>query len=422
MAITIKKTPQQYEPVHNELPFVVSGSNNTETNYKYWCDVWFEGSTTYDYRLFKFPNPDGYGYFNLNTILRSYTKGDLEILGDDAEGFSQCPNMYKPFNVYFGESYGATGTVTSGLVSSGTYYTYDGSLEWDEWLSYNQVGVVIKDSTDLGKFLTNHYQVEYSSLALDTNQKIHTGENAWVYFAAHTANAASKINIITFDSTKNINGSFTVSNPFADLTGSGDRFVRFPSGTNNMDYIPTADITVNSGALPIIDSDVSYYILVLTNSGGTATSKCVPYEIVDNCSKFTSYRLHYQNKWGAYDSFTFKGKNVEGGEVQRKSYKKVYGSVDATSGDWSYTKAERGITHYDTKSKRRLKLISDWVDEREYELLLELIESPRVFWDDSNSLFAVNIVTSSYEIKTLKNDKLFNLELEVEFTQMNKRQ
>jgi hypothetical protein len=125
--------------------------------------------------------------------------------------------------------------------------------------------------------------------------------------------------------------------------------------------------------------------------------------------------------WGGFDSFTFILSNKEFGSVERKSYKKKYGTI-SDAGVWGYTKKDRGITNYDTKSKRRLSLTSDWITEAQYELLIELIESPQVYWDDSNELFAVNILNNEYEVKTVDNDKIFNIQLDVEFTQMNRRQ
>lgn len=414
--ISIKDTPQQYDPVHNDLPFVVSGTNNTQTNYKYWMDVYFPGSTSYDYRLFTFPRPDGFGFFNLKTILRDYVAGDIDI--PTVETFYRNSSMYKAYSVYFGESYGTTGAITSGMVSSGTYYTYDGSLEWDEWITYLQNDRAIR-TTGKAKFMTN--QPQATSTNLNSYQVIGDSENAWLYMAVKESNAVAKIYIETFDVNGSSLGFYTIANPYVTLNNDDNRFLRFPSGTANIPRIPSADITVISGSLPIITSSVVYYEMATNAAAGGVSSYGAVYKVQSNCSKYDAYRLHYKNKWGGFDSFTFTMVNKESGEIERRSYKKMYGTI-SSEGDWDYTKKERGLTNYSTKAKRKLMLKSDWVTEAQYELLIELIESPQVYWDDSGELFAVNMLNSSYEIKTVKNDKVFNLEIEVEFTQMNRRQ
>jgi len=412
----IKDTPQQYEPVHNDLPFVVSGTNNTQSNYKYWCDVYFNGSTQYDYRLYTFPRPDGFGFFNLKTIIRDYVSGDLDI--NTTEDFYRCTNMYKPYNVYFGESYGSTGTVSSGLVSSGTYYAFDGSLEWSEFISYSQNDRLIRTS-GTGYFLTNYPQgsaVDYSSTV-----KIGDSEYGWLYMAVKESTAAYWLKISTYDSSQSLLGTYTYFNNYNEITDDSNRFLRVPCGTANIPLLSGANLNTLFGSLPIITSNVKYYTLSILNSSLATVSKVITFEVNSNCSKYDAYRLHYKNKWGGFDSFTFTAINRESGDIERKSYKKQYGSI-STSGNWSYTKKDRGITNYSTKSKRKLRLTSDWVTESQYELLIELIESPQVYWDDSGSLFAVNILNTSYDVKTTDINKLINLELEVEFTQMNRRQ
>lgn len=412
----IKDTPQQYEPVHNDLPFVVSGTSNTQSNYKYWCDVYFSGSTSYDYRLFTFPRPDGFGFFNLKTIIRDYVYGDLDI--PTVETFYRNSDMYKAYSVYFGQSYGTSGTVTSGMASSGTYYAYDASLEWSEFIAYSQNDRAIR-TTGQAKFLTNHPQSTSSDRSSYT--RIGDSENAWIYMAVKQSNAVNKIYIETFDTNGSSLGFYTINNPYVLLSSDDNRFLRFPSGTANIPRIASADITVISGSLPIISSNVVYYEMATYSTSNAITSYGKMYKIESNCSKYNAYRIHYKNKWGGFDSFTFTLVNKEFGDIERKSYKKQYGSI-SSEGNWSYTKKDRGITNYSTKSKRRLRLTSDWITESEYELLIELLESSQVYWDDSGELHAVNVLTSSYEVKTLKNDKMFNLEIEVEFTQMNRRQ
>jgi hypothetical protein len=142
----------------------------------------------------------------------------------------------------------------------------------------------------------------------------------------------------------------------------------------------------------------------------------IPYS---TCTNYDSYRLHFLNKFGGFDSVTFDRVSRVNEEIERKSFKKLYGS---TSGRWSYNTYDRGITNYDTAIKDRLVLNSDWLTESEYAWLEELVSSPEVYWDNGNELWAVNITDSNYEKKKVVNDKLFNLTIAVEITQKRYRQ
>ena len=79
-----------------------------------------------------------------------------------------------------------------------------------------------------------------------------------------------------------------------------------------------------------------------------------------------------------------------------------------------------------------MKLTSDWIDSKTYNWLLELIESPEIYLLDSYALpgeDAINLrripvknINGNWEEKLDSVDKLFNLEIDLEFGMDNFRQ
>ena len=55
----------------------------------------------------------------------------------------------------------------------------------------------------------------------------------------------------------------------------------------------------------------------------------------------------------------------------------------------------------------------------EYTALEDLITSPNVFWDDSGTWRAVNVLNTDYEGKTSRVDRIMNLSLTFEIDMNN---
>jgi hypothetical protein len=83
---------------------------------------------------------------------------------------------------------------------------------------------------------------------------------------------------------------------------------------------------------------------------------------------------------------------------------------------------------YYTKETQNWKIISDYLNDAQAELLRDLYSSPLVYLNVVNdnyitpSWIPVKPVPTSYEIKKTASDKVFNIELDVELQILNNRQ
>ena len=215
--------------------------------------------------------------------------------------------------------------------------------------------------------------------------------------------------IKTYDSSNTLISEYKILNT---EIGANDKykFLRIPSGTYDLNQ---ASLSV--GSQPVITDSVAKYVIVIkTQAGaeyGTAT-----YNIVDNSCKYTPFRLCWLNRLGGYDSFTFKLVSKHNQAIDRKFFKKQISSVN-------YNSYDREDTQYSTTFKDRYSVTSDWLSEPESTWLSELLTSPDVYWQYSNTkMVAVNIKSNDYQIFKKEADKLFNLQFEFELSTTNRVQ
>jgi hypothetical protein len=143
------------------------------------------------------------------------------------------------------------------------------------------------------------------------------------------------------------------------------------------------------------------------------------------CGRFDPMRLAYINKYGAFDFFNFDLVSKTTFDVERKGYERNYnGSIYEAGG--VVVKNINPI--YYTKETQKWKIISDYLNDAQAETLRELYSSPLVYMNLVNdnyinfSWIPVKPTATSYEVKKTAIDKVFNIELELEFGLINTRQ
>jgi hypothetical protein len=144
-----------------------------------------------------------------------------------------------------------------------------------------------------------------------------------------------------------------------------------------------------------------------------------------SCGKHDPMRIAYLNKYGVYDFFNFDLVNKTTLSIERKGYQKNYnGSIYESDG----IRVKNINPIYFTKETQNWKIISDYLNDAQSELIRELYSSPLVYLNLVNdnyirpSWIPVKPNANSYEIKKTASDKLFNLELDLEFGLENNRQ
>jgi len=393
-------------PAYNEVIYVVHESASgtlASPNFKYICKIYDSANTTLLATIKHFPLADGYCVFDLHRILENFLSYD--ILYNDT-GFLRNTNSHFDYKVRFGEEYGSPPVETMLLNDNVT----KGVL--------NQV----YDFPDFANFLvTHHNSINFNGGHWLSNapltRDIRTTEQAWLYVAQCTNiipdQAINYLQVISY----NTNGGTTtntIANSFISGSTSANCFLRVAVGFYdlqalgyvgaNTEYYTVQALGANFGGSPGLFGDIYTFNVI----------RCDP--------KYQLWRLHFLNKLGGFDSFTFSKVSHQTGEIERQMYKQVYGTE--SGGAWSYQQSDRQMTQFDTKAQTKYSLQSDWVSDAQYQWLKELLTSPVVFYQSTGGakFIAVNIETSSYEIKKKINEKVINLQIEISLSYDEYRQ
>lgn len=410
MAVTILDTPEIYSPAYNDIVFVVTSDKKTQANFRYIADVYIGTDMI---RLPLLPHPTyGSGAFNVGRIVETYVNSDIS---KDTYGFQQNLNSYKSFYVRFGEEYGLSTsgtTVYPNQVTSSTIYGWNSNIDFLPFQNYTYTDYVAQPSGALvtTRLLTNQ----------PTEVKIRDDEDAWTHVMSDTSGTVYYAEVLTYDSSNNLLQTVKINNSYQALGSVNDRFVRFGSGTRNLNLISSSGIVL--GSQPIITASVAYYYVDFHKYTGTAVTTKQRYNVDNTCTKNVTYRFHFLNKVGGFDSFTFIRGSQKDVEIKRSNYKKVSGGLTSAS-TYGYSKSDRGDVQYFTQLRDGIKVKSDWLSEDESDWLEELITSPEVYLDDpTHGLVAVNIKNPTYKFKQTAQDKMIMLEIDFEYSYNRYRQ
>lgn len=396
MAITIITNPNNWQNVYNEIVLNVSGSNSTQPNYQFLCDVNINGQTNPITRL-TYPKQPLVGTVNINIadVVRNYVTYDFGSF--NVSGLQACTNSKAKYWIELGEIYDNASGVpvvyanqtqygTSGSPKSGSNAIFD-FLDWT------------KTAFSTGKKISETNPVGLNQTLF--TDKIQVGQQRF-------------LNI--FDPDRNTTDiEVAVYNATGGALGAVD--AAFVPGTEGIYSFNVGDAMLNGYNLTGLTTspDAAYYTIRLRDAGdNTLLSRTI--NIDQECSKYQTYRLHWLNSLGGFDSFNFTKISREMDEIERKQFKKFQ--------RLNYATTDRLKTNYFTKLTESVILNSDLLSDAEYSGLEELILSPVVMLEVNSSTYVpVNIRETNYEKKKYINDQAIpNFTITIEYTFENYRQ
>jgi hypothetical protein len=385
--ITITDEPQLFTPVNNDVIFVCT-STNTEPNFNYVFDLYVED--VFISRHFVPPHPvSGHGIFNAKKVLQSYLTYD--ITEDVTAIMSALENSMANYQVKVGERYDVAGvpTIVADDELSTELVVFNGVFKPYDFIDYDYQDWILKP-TPVNGFLTN-----------DPSITVRSGDRLYVNMYANTSDDLEYIQLKRYTSSGSLIGTTLIG-----IIMVGD-FAKAGIGHKN--------ITEVYGSTFL---DTTSYYTVQAIGDGVATSKLLRIDIDTTCSKHEIIRLQFLNTLGGFDAFNFTKVSKNTIDVQRTGYKKNVGSV--VSDVWTVSKMENPDQVLSSRVNERLIINSDWISEEEAIWLKELISSPVVFQEVGGEFIGVKVLTSSYEPKKSVNEKLFNLQIELEYPSYNR--
>jgi hypothetical protein len=190
--------------------------------------------------------------------------------------------------------------------------------------------------------------------------------------------------------------------------------------TPSFTYLKVTPITYGANVSEI------FIRIVWSNNGGIITNGSGFANIyIQSCGRYDPMRIAYLNKYGAYDFFNFDLVNKTTFQIEKKGYERNYNG-DIYEANGIVVKNVNPV--YFTKETQNWRIISDYLNDTQAELIRQLYSSPLVYLNLVNdnyitpSWIPVKPNATTYEVKKTASDKLFNLELDVEFQLLNNRQ
>lgn len=410
MALTVINTPDStYLPVYNPIVFELNSTNKTVDNFKYLFTIEVDGVAIDKY--FKVsPDPtNGYGLIDAKRVLETFVQNDVDY---DYTGFVRRLNSWCKFRIGYGEEYGLLSSGVTQIPNqsySAYFFAFNGSIKTNDWVNYADTSYLISTSSTTRKLLSNK----------PTTFRIQENQYDWTSFISSTDNAARYLTVKTYNSSGSLLNTFKINNSYP-LAGSNDnqKFMRVITGWN-LNLIDNGEF--NTGSQPVLDDNVSYYKWYLESSSNNQVSQEYTYKIQrQECDYDQAYDIIFLNNLGGYDSVRFNKFNSTSYSINRKDYKKAIN----LSGNASWSFSERGKTQYYTDYTEKMTLRSMWLNDDESEWLYQLISSPDAYLWDYNTEFltAINITNTEWEQKSVKQGNVFNVTLNIEFSERNYRQ
>jgi hypothetical protein len=373
-------SPLVATPVYNKMLFKVSGSLIAQPNYRYVCDVKNPAGTTLArLKCDKLPTTN-FGFFDVQKVVETLVAPTAPTLTQT--GFVDHSGFYSGYRLDFTQEYGNTPAVTGATTTVSGVMAFAGNLEqleladWslDTYFRFGNTFTLVRPLTTPTAFTV--YQGGSNFLAINGTKYVAAGFDSWL------ASARVAYNGVNYD--------FAVS---PSLSGTTDYNIqRFACGPANL----LGSIPALSGA---VEGD-SYTVRFVSN----ASSQSPPTTFTFGpCQRFDSIPVHFVNKYGGIDSYTFTMKNRKRANIQRE----VFGYNSDVYATTTYNKVWAGSFDF------VYALNSDWLTDAESEWLIEMVRSGYVWLELGGQLVEAVVNANQYQFVTRRNDRLTQLQIEV---------
>ena len=424
MAITVLSgSPQAATPVYNKMLFKVSGSLTSGANYRYVCDVKDSAGTTTLARLKcdKLPTTN-YGFFDVSRVVETLIAPQVPAIGERGLFYDHA-GFYSGYRLDFTQEYGSTPVVTGAVTTVSGNIAFAGNLEqleYTDWVKTVGVGQLypfyfnatpssiraLTTTADATTFVTSGFaQADVAKALKDTLNVVTPNQAGWVAIASPIGDYWTECRIQYWNADGSSIRNYYINN--TTTSGTTNNIIRFPSGPKNIKTILAGQASDSfAGSYLFPTAEGAGYSVHFERSG--AMSEPVFYRI-GPCERYNSIPVHFINKFGGIDTYTFTLKNRKRANVQRDTFgynTDVYATL-------TYDKVWAGSFDY------VYALNSDWLTDAESEWLIELVRSGQVWLELDGQLVEAVVNANQYQFVTRRNDQLQQLQLEIAIAYKN---
>ena len=385
MAITITNEPQNFTTASNPVVFEFSSTQTSQASFSFIVELTVNGSVHSFHQVF--PESVNFGKFDCSEILRSIVFSDLISDGSFQTTYT---NAIASYSIRVIEKYGTPPIQVGSFVGSNTLNVMNGALRHIDWINYDFTDYDFTTTVDC-LFLT----------AFPRTSSYFCGLTESIFLGMISSTAiASDLTATLYDVNDVLISSGLASGLTANLL--------------LVDVSP-ATIVANTTVTNADFSTAHYYTIQISLSG--ANTELFRIYVDNECSQYTSRRLHWLNKFGVWDSYTFNKYSEESTSIKSKSYQRDSGTWSNTN-EFEYNRVN-GSNFSGTKtSSDIMKLNSDWIkQEKQNWLMPSLLESPSVYLEITQGVFEPVVVsTKSFVTKQKIKEGLIQEEISIQRT------
>jgi hypothetical protein len=396
MAITITQEPQLFQPACNPFVWVFESDQTAQPNFSFVVELYVDGSLVSTHQVFN--ESANYAKFDASGDLRCLLTSEMVTTGALLTFYDTA---FAVVNVRIYEKYG-TPPVLSGTFATGSVRrAFNSSLQHPDFINYDYLDFMVsRTNTNSGNilFLTDFPRTRKYFVGLY--------ESAFLTFLSRSKPSVD-FYLKLYDITGTLITSYTNT-----ISGIGDMSVIDCSPQNLI-----ANTTVT-----LLDFQSCAYFTVRvqgldagTNSGFTET---FTFWIDTECHRYDTHRLHWLNKLGGWDSFTFTLVSTNSTKVKTSEYQRERGQWDTSGTAWQYTRYHGEQMAFNKYATDTTILNSDWIHESVQQWLVrDLYESPKVYLEVTPGAFEpVKVTNEDFTLKQRRVDGLIRETVNLERT------
>jgi hypothetical protein len=390
MAVTIQQNPQAFTTASNPVVFTFESDETAQANFSYIVELYIDGALHSTHQVF--PQFGELAKFNASEAVRSTLASPLITNGSLTTNYNTAISTVY---IIVSEKYGTPPAIQLDATSN-AIFVFNGALRHPDWINFSFKDYDVSTTNNLTpgvKFLTSWPRARKTFCGM--NEKIFLG------FISSDTSFNVRFTLRTAGGTLIVTDLVSLS--FNDLTV--------------VDCSPST-IMANTTITALDFASAAYYEVIARGAGTgifNGSSETFQIYIDTECHRYETRRLHWLNKFGVWDAFTFTLVSIDSTKVSSTGYNRESGVWDGTA--YTYPFYQGQATTYAKTAKDTLILNSDWINEEVQKWLVrELYESPNVYLEQGENFEPVNVVNQNYDFKQRRINGLIQEVVQIERT------
>lgn len=457
MAITIEQQPSStlYVPVNNPIEYLVSSTNTSEPNFKLSCKV-IVGSTEIKELMYDVIPSTAYVIAEVQKLLQSAVGHGEQNLLDETTTMRLETSMKVASRAVFQEFYSSSVTsepTYQGSQASGVNsYVWGGAFKYREWVDNEWQDYSIDGQLAAPNFtpkpltafsnLKSNYTYDAPNGSAITNlsktdrfKKVTPTQLSRLIWQVYDLSTSQGLYVLTgfYKSDFSTIGSSPTTYPTGQdqlnnaslISGVVNGFNVYSKNFDKDSLTVPANYNFSSNQLALLlQANGWKYFSLFCRTTFYAASHAALYEIDwDACSKYDSYEIHWLNHLGGWDSWVFNKRSSIDIITDREFYVQP-NQRRIVSDTIVHDQYARKKTQFYTSRSERYTVNSDILKDWEYDGLVDLLQSPQVYWRHPDYGFiAINILDQDVtRVPRQQDDKTYNLSFVFEIQNFDKLQ